>query len=249
MSLVLRYVGPVEIKDAPTPILDLWYGRLIGSRQMIYERLMTKIPDTTAFIKYLADPSAENWKGFVNPYFPDADLIKLKQDVKIHRAGPDWLKQVSVAFAPGSTFEMNVALKRDKFARVKYTLSGVGIRYYEGWGPEYKAVGAITGDKRIKKYIGAGEIFEGDVQCVFPESIIEFVRPSLIAMLTQGVVLATYAIEANLSAQRDAVINTVNSKIAELINSLKKPEYTSVFLGLEYDSATGKLYVKAEVYK
>jgi len=249
MSLVVEYKGYyAPLSDVPSDIKSKWLNTLLSRRQLIYERIMTKIPDDSAFIKYLADPSAEVWKDFVSPYWINAEMIKLKQNVKIHIAGPRYRSAVIKAFQSGGIFETNVQEKADRFSQAKYTLGGVGVRFLMGWGPEYKAVGAITGDKRIKRYIGAGETFSGTPVCVFPEGIVKFLRPTLIAKLTQGIILAQYAHEAGMSDLRDSVINTVNSDIAQIISANKKPEY-DVTLEIGFDSAEGKLFVYAKVTK
>ena len=249
MSLVLEYKGYYTPMDqVPAKIKDKWLNTLLGRRELIYDRIMTKIPDDNAFITKLADPSSEAWKDFVSPYWANAQMIILKQNVKIHIAGPRYRSAVIKAFEPGGIFETNVQLKADRFNQARYPLGGVGIRYLVGWGPEYKAVGLITGDKRVKKYITTGETFSGNAVDVFGPGKVKFLRPTLIAMLTQGLVLAQYAHEAGFSDLRDQVINTVNANIAEIINANKKPEY-DVTLQIGFDAEAGKLYVYAKVVK
>ena len=248
MPVVVEYIGPVDKTAIPSDvvneIISKWESTLLARRDLIYHRLLTKIPDEPSFLSRIADASADQWEAFVSPYYPRADFIKLKQRVKISIAYPRWNSAVIQAFSPGGIFEQNVTAKKDRLAQVIYTLANVGVRYM-GWGPGYKAVGALTGDKRITRYIGANETLVGEPVNVFPEGVVKFVRPALIALLTQGAVLATYANEKGLSDLRDLVITTVNSDLDTIVNGLKKPEYTVAYVHLEYDATTGLINVHA----
>ncbi len=229
------YKGIVEPRTVPVQVKDKWYEKLIELESVIYSRIMTKIPNEQAFISKLADPSATAWSAFVSPYWQDADLIRLKQNVKIHMAGPKYINKIKKAYVEDKRFAKGVYDARfvlNSLDMFRYTLGGVGIRYETGWGALYKAVGVLTGDTRVAFYIGANEVFQPPVVNAFDESIVRFLRPALIAELTQGAVLATYAIEKNMTNLRDLVINTVNAKIAKIVNALKKPEFTTVELKL-----------------
>lgn len=248
MVLVVEYIGPVDKTTVPSglvnEIISKWESTLLARRDLIYNRLLTKIPDEASFLSRIADASADQWENFVSPYYPRADFIKLKQRVKISIAYPRWSAEVIKAFSPGGIFETNVSAKKDRLAQVIYTLANVGARYM-GWGPGYKAVGAITGDTRITRYVGANETLTGTPVNVFPEGVVKFVRPALIALLTQGAVLAMYANEKGFSDLRDAVITTVNTDLDTIVNGLKKPEYTVAYVHLEFDAAAGVINVHA----
>ena len=246
MSVVAEFKGTITPLDVPSEIIDKWATTLTDRRALIYSRLMTKIPDETAFKDKIASPSHEVWRTFVNPAFADYYLILLKQNIKISIAHPRWKVGVIDAFSVGGRFETGVDLKKDRLAQLKYTLGNVGIRYL-GWKPGYKAVGYITGDLRVKRYIEAGETVVGEPVNAFPEEYVKFVRPTLIAMLTQGAVLSLYAHENGLSALRDQVITLVNAKTDAICSGLKKAEYTLVYARLEYDPAENKIFVHSRV--
>ena len=234
MSVAVEFVGPVTPLDVPAEVKDKWSNTLIDRRSLIYGRLMTKIPDETAFIDKIADASSDVWETFPNPDFPDYYLILLKQRIKLSTAFNKWNVGVIDAFSPGGRFESGINLKKDRLDMLRYTLGSTGIRYL-GWGPGYKAVGAITGDLRITRYIVSGETLTGAPVNAFPEEVVKFVRPTLIAMMTQGAVLAYYAHEKGLNALRDQVISIVNSKSDAVCTGLKKTEYTVVYCKLEID--------------
>jgi len=241
MAIVAEFIGPVTPMTVPTEIKDKWESTLLGRRDLIYSRLLTKIPDEESFLSKIAEASSEVWTDFVNPSWTDYYLITLKQRIKLSTAYDKWNVGVIDAFKAGGRFDTGVSLKKDRLDMLKYTLGNVGIRYL-GWGPGYKAVGYITGDHRVKRYIVAGETTVGEPVNAFPEDIIKFVRPTLIAMLTQGAVLAYYAHEKGLNTLRDQVITLVNSKTDAICTGLKKTEYTDVYAKLEIDE-NGNLVV------
>jgi len=246
MSVVVEYVGPVTPQTVPAEIKDKWETTLLSRRDLIYSRLMTKIPDEETFQDKIAAASHEVWRTFVAPDWPDYYLVLLKQNIKLSIAYPKWFTGVVDAFKEGGRFESGVSLKKDRLDLLRYTLGNVGIRYL-GWGPGYKAVGFITGDLRVKRYVVSGETVVGEPVNAFPEDVVKFVRPTLIAMLTQGAVLALYAHEHGLAALRDQVISIVNAKTDSICTSLKKTEYTLVYARLEYDPDENVIKVHSRV--
>jgi len=232
-----KYIGEIKPIAVPVQVKDKWYEKLIELQMLIYNRITTKIPDEQAYINKLAKPSADAWQYFVSPYWTDSELIRLKQRVKVSMAGNKYLANIIRAFITENIFGKNVydaRYKLDTIDMIRYTLGGVGIRYATGWGAIYKAVGVLTGDTRIVNYITTEDVFEGPVVNAFPENIVRFLRPALIAEMTQGAVLATFAIEHGLTALRDAVIANVNAKLSAIVNALKKPDFTTVVLKLDY---------------
>jgi len=247
-----EFIGEVKPITVPVQVKDKWYEKLIELASVIYNRIATKIPDEQAYINKLATPSAEMWQNFVSPYWTDADLIKLKQRVKVSMAGLKYLNNVHDAFMVSQIFHKNVYRARyvtDAIDMIRYTLGGVGIRYQTGWGAIYKAVGVLTGDERVVQYMTQEDVWKPPVVTAFPSNIVKFVRPMLIAELTQGAVLAYFAIEKGLATLRDAVINNVNDKLNTVISALKSPEFTEVYIKLEYtdydEDGTEELVVHA----
>ena len=245
MAVVAEYIGKVTPLDVPEEVKTKWENTLLSRRDLIYERLMTKIPDEPDFISKIADASYEVWKDFVSPDWTDYYLVTLKQRIKLSTAFGKWKPAVIEAFKPGGIFETNVTAKADRLDMLKYPLGNVGIRYL-GWGPGYIAVGFITGDQRVKRYVRAGDTATGEPVNAFPEDIIKFVRPTLVAMLTQGAVLAYYAHEKGFDTLRDQVISLVNTKTDTICTSLKKADYSVVFAKIEVDTE-GNLVVHSRV--
>ncbi len=246
MPIVVEFIGPVTPQTVPSEIKDKWEATLLNRRDLIYSRLLTKIPNEDSFIDKIATASHEVWKEFVNTAWPDYYLVTLKQNIKLSIAYPKWFEGVVDAFKVGGRFESGVSLKKDRLDLLKYTLGNTGIRYL-GWGPGYKAVGFITGDLRVKRYIVSGETVTGEPVNAFPEDIVKFVRPTLIAMLTQGAVLSLYAHEHGLASLRDQVISLVNTKTDAICTGLKKAEYTVVYARLEYDPDLNQIKVHSRV--
>ena len=249
---VVEYIAPIDKAAVPAELVNeviaRWETNLLGARDVIYARLLKKIPDEPSFRDRIADASSDVWETFVNPYYINADFIKLKQRVKLAAAYPRWNAAVIAAFSPGGIFETNVTAKKDRMAQAIYTLAGVGARHL-GWGPIYKAVGAITGDLRIVRYIGANETLTGTPFSAFPAGVVKFVRANLVPLLTQGAVLALYAIEAGLTTLRDTIIQTVNANSDAVVNGLKDPAVVSVYVHLEYDATTGQLKIHSFAQK
>ena len=142
-----KYIGEVKPIAVPVQIKDKWYEKLMELKAVIYDRIHTKIPDEQAYIDKLATPSHVAWAGFVSPYWLDADLIKLKQRIKVTIGAPRYLNNVYRAYVTEGFFDKGVYNARfvtDNLEMLRYTLGGVGIRYYMGWGAIYKAVGVLT---------------------------------------------------------------------------------------------------------
>jgi len=246
VAVVCEFIGPVTPMDVPEDVKSKWLNTLLDRRSLIYSRLMAKIPDEASFIDKIAAPSHEVWKSFVAADWPDYYLVTLKHNIKLSIAYPRWSPAVIDAFQPGGRFEAGVQLKADRLEMLRYPLGNTGIRYL-GWGPGYKAVGYITGDARVKRYILSGETAVGDPVNAFPEDVVKFVRPTLMAMLTQGAVLALYAHEKGLATLRDQVITLVNAKTDAICTGLKKTEYTVVYARLEYDDVENVIKVHSRV--
>lgn len=250
MSTVLvEYKGYIQPVTPPDNVFLKWRDTLYDRRALIYERIHTKIPDITSFITYLATPAYEQWKEFVNPYWFKADVASLKHAIRVRAGAPRFLQHVYEAFQPGATFQKRVLERADRFrTMVAYPLGNVGIRYYMGWGPGYKAVGCITGDKRVKQYITAEETFTGEPVIALDPEVIVFLRPTLIAELTLGATFAQYAHEIGATDLRDAIISEINDKLSRIISAHKKPDL-NVVLQLGFDPDKNKVYVYAKVEK
>ena len=223
--------------------MNEWEATLKGERARILSALTEKISNASEFISKLAEPSADAWENFIASTWPDADLIKLKQRVKLKSAYNPWNTGVQNAFAEGGTFETNVTNKKDKFQKARYVLGSVGLKYLTGWGPAYKSMGYITGDQRVALYVTADDTVTGTPQNVFPANIVKFVRPMGIAIFNQGLILAYYAHENGLTTERDAIITNINNKLNNsIVPLIDTATWDSLTAEIGYDSVADRIY-------
>jgi len=247
MSTVVEYKGYYSpIAEVPSDIMDEWEQTLKGERDRILSALQTKIPNADAFIAKLAEPAYEVWKDFVNASFPDADFIKLKMRIKLKTAYGSWNTGIQNAFAEGGTFETNVTNKKDKFAKAKYPMGVTGIRYKTGWLCGYKAIGVITGDVRVARYMGTDDSLTGDIVNAFPSGINKYVRALTLPIIVQGLVIAQYAHENGLDSERDAVISATNTRLDNTVEKLAASGYT-VSVDIGYDAVADRLFAHSKV--
>jgi len=249
MSVVAEYKGYyVPLESVPEEILQEWETTLKGERARILSALQEKIPNADAFLTKLANPAIEGWSGFVAPDWEDRDFILMKFQVKLKGAYPDWNTGIQNAFAEGGTFETNVTNKKSKFQMARYPMGAVGIRYKTAWGPAYKAIAVISGDRRVKNYMGTNDTFTGDVVNVFLPGARKVARVAGISKITQGLVIAQFAHEAGLTSERDAIISTINTHLANSVLKMVDTANYTVTLEIGFDDVAGKLYAysKAE---
>jgi hypothetical protein len=236
----------VLIDSVPTALMDEWESTLKGERARILNALQTKIPNADEFISKLANPSATAWASFINDAYPDADLIKLRQGIKVKKAYSSWSGGIQTAFAQGGTFEQNVTAKKSKFNMARYPMSSVGIRYLSGWGVAYKCMGFISGDNRVMVYMGANDSVTGTPTDIFLAGAGRFARATGVPLITQGLVMAYYAHEAGLTTDRDAVITAINNKLNNTVEKMvDTSKWTNVDVCIGFDAVAGKLYARA----
>jgi len=247
MSAV-EYKGYYSPQDAvPTEIMDEWETTLKAERARILSALTEKISNATEFMTKLAEPSADAWEAFIASTFPDAELIKLKQRVKLKGSYTSWNTGVQNAFAEGGTFDTNVTNKKEKFQKARYVLGSVGLKYLIGWGPAYKAMGYITGDRRVALYVTADDTVTGTPQNVFPASIVKFVRPMGVAIFNQGLILAYYAHENGLETERDAIITNINNKLnSSIVPLIDTATWASLVAEIGYDAVADRIYAHVQ---
>ena len=264
MPVVVEYIGTVPWvapEQYPEVILALWEARLKSANNMIYERLMSKIPNAEAFVKYLATPSSDQYELFVNPNYPRADFIKLKQRIKLAGAYPYWKAGIDKAFTipEGETesyFMKQVTAKKEKMRHAVITLANVGTRSgifeLDGkkifWGPGVKAVLLFTNDRRVLNYIDPDldNLTAGPYQVIDP-AVSNTSRPELIAILTQGVALAQWGYIGDRRDLIQTVVAAVNDILAKAISGRLASDIdaTNTYIRLEYDSNTNTLSVHA----
>ena len=247
MSVLVEYRGYYTPLDIPDQDFIEWKDTLKGETQRIYNALMTRIPDETAFKALIAESSHEVYKDFVNPNWEDVDFVLLKHRIKLGMAYPAWKSGVDNAFNGESPyFPSRVDQKAEKFKKVKYTIGSVGLRYRYGRGIAVKAIGVISGWKAVKRDIKAPDEFTGDVVNVFLPKAARFARPQAVAIITRGLVLAQYAHEAGEASLRDSVINTTNQTLQNTVLKQVDTSAYSVILEIGFDTGAGKLFVHSK---
>ena len=250
-SYVGKIVWITDPSQVDTEIFNEWEQTLKNERARILHGLQTQIPDEANFVNKIAEASAEEYANFVNPNYVDADIIKMKQRVKLRRAYPDWKSGIESAFAEGGAFETNVTNKRSKFEkRVLYTLSLVGYKYGgpDKWGPLAKAVHLITGDITVERYMGANDSLTGHAYNVIKPLHRKFFKAHVMGAGVRFGVLAKFADEAGYTDLRNQCINNFNTLVSDLINALALDniDKANTYIKLVFDESTGEWRIEAK---
>jgi len=247
-----KYIGYITLPtDVPSDVKDEWANTLAGEMSRIYQNLTTKIASEDDFKSRIADASSERYDEFLASVGAgwDANIIKLKQRIKLARAYPSWQAGISNAF--GGTepyFDDRVLAKKDKYSNAKYVLAGVGLRYdvagFGAWRPIVKGVLLMRGDTRVQRYLTADDSITGTLESVFDPIKGRLVTPSIIAHAVQAVVMAFYANEAGDETVRDNILSSANTVIDEFVNLAlddvhKGSGYDATYV-LEWDTAQSK---------
>ena len=284
MALLVGYRGRYTPLDIPASDLDEWVTTLQNMSLRIYQSLLTRITDENTFRKIIAEPAYDAWSDFINPNWEEADLIKLRYRIKLLGAYKKWLKGVVCAYhgsdpnlniqcEEGSPyFSARVAEKKLKLgAGIIYTLGSTGLRYMYGRGIAVKAIGVISGMKRVKSDIRDTDLtktitrynpetgqqesiditiphddFEGDVVNVFLPGAARFVRMQAIAIITLGLVNAHYANAYGLTSERNAVISLANQYLQNTVLKQVDTANYAVWLGIAFLDAENRLVVCSE---
>jgi len=241
MSAVIDVVITRTIRqesDYPQDLISKWDAVLKSMNDTILNRIKTKIPDVQTYQKVLATPSYEVYADFVNPQFRRADMIKLKQRVKVLARGEAYLEDVEKAFTKNesgvSPFMEAVDSKKDKLALAIRTLDVVGIRFEDDWSVE-AIVGLITGDKRGELYLARKGITGTytTLYDMFDESIITVVRPALIALLTEGGVFLAYAGVNGLDTEYSNIMSYINGALDKILALRDTTKYPTAYIHFE----------------
>jgi len=251
MAVVFDYVGKVELLSAdavPKETHDEWVNTLAMEQSHIGTNLLNKIPDEPTFKALIADMSSDRWEGFVNPDWPLAELITIKQRVKLARAYASWRTGVLDAFFDGY-FAARVRSKRDKWLLARYTISLVGLQHDPDirWRAGTKAVKFFVGDTRILRYMDSNlDTYTGSPTYVVKDAFGKFFQALTIGQLVYGYVMAKFADEAGLDSVRDNIINTINSNMDTILScalDTSKADPAKSYLHLSYSA--GDFYVRA----
>jgi hypothetical protein len=230
--LIFEYLSaPIDRRALPARIVDEWANTLILARERIIASLSRFLDPNVGqanFLNQIADASSDAWEAFVNPNWVGAELIKLKQRIKLAGAYPSWKANITDAYTnanityAGKTitkFEYGVLSNKGKFEKnVTVTIGGVGFKP-EGWGPVAKLALLLLGDLRVPRYITANE--QLTLGSGWPDSAFKTIGrpviPSVISTYVQGIVYLIYLKESGYdSTIRADVIKTFNDRLAKI---------------------------------
>jgi len=253
-----EYKGKIVLlteEQIPEETKNEWLDTLKREQSHIGTNLLNKIPDEPTYQNLIADASSDAWETFVNPNWPNADVIKIKQRVKLAARYGDWNSGVQATFFDGY-FSDRVEAKKAKWNRVRYVLSVVGLQHDPviKWRAGTKAVKCFTGDGRIVRYWISG------VDEVMPsaEQIDMYVKPAygkrfqalVLGRITQAYVFAKLADEGGLTDLRDQIISDFNSDMDTILAAALDPakaDPTKSFLHLTIEAGEYKIHAKAEL--
>jgi len=234
-----KYIGTVLLPaDLPTGVLDEWKATLKGEQSRIYASLLSKIPAEAQFKDRIADASSDRFGDFLATVGGDwdADVIEMKQRVKLYRKYADWKTGIDASFGVGGYFPARVDSKADKFKLARYVLGAVGHRATVGdsfgvWNPATMGVLLLRGDTRCARYFDANDSFSGTLHSVVLATEGRLITPSILAEAIYGCVMAKFADEGGLSAIRDSVITSVNT----IVDALLQVALNATHKGAGYD--------------
>ena len=225
MAQQWQYVGTVTLPtDLPSGVLDEWKETLKAEQTRIYNSLLAKIPDETAFKDRIGDASSDEFEAFLYKVGGkwDAQLIEMKQRVKLARTYDTWKSGVDAAFGAGGYFAHRIDSKADKFKLARYVLGAVGHRATVGgdfgvWNPVTMGVLLLRGDTRCSRYFDGNDAFSGTLHAVVDANKGRLITPSIMGEAIRACVMAKFADEAELDTLRDSIISSANTVIDELL--------------------------------
>ena len=243
MSIVSHVKMGLAIPSAvPERVARLWAENLKARAPEVYQRIIAVVPDETKFYEVIANLANLNWMPFVAPGFVSesgqdkGNIVRSHAD-KLKTSYDKWIKQLNHVFEtvdgiPAKRFIERVELNQSEFQKAMSTrvLPFTGLKV-EGRGPAPKAALWLTGNQKVIRMMGGGEILEGGPYLVCPRTKI----PGLRAMLVQRLIQAgNNIIKANYDS---AVMAAENQKTAEEIQGFVDPGLDLIpFVGGSPDS-------------
>lgn len=221
-----QYVGTVVLPASVPPAMkDEWEATLIAEQARIYAGLTTKIPNEASFKDRLADASSDQFEAFLATVGGawDADMIEMKQRVKLFRQYGAWKDGIDACFTGGAPyFADRVTAKKDKLELARYVLGAVGYKAnptgdFGVWNPATVGCLLMRGDTRPARYFDSNDSFTGTLESVMDARKGALITPSILAEAIQGCVMAKFADEGGLTALRGTIITNANATIDELI--------------------------------
>lgn len=242
MAYVWRYTGScTKPTELPVGVLDEWEATLKAEQTRIKASLDSKIPDDTAFASVIADASSDRFEEFLATVGAawDADIIKLKQRVKLAASDTTWRDGIEAAFGVGGYFPDRVTSKKDKYKLARFVMGAVGHRptvggSYGVWNPATMGILLLRGDTRPFRYFDANDTIapsEAAHEVALDAQLGALITPSVIAKAVQGVMLAKYADDGGMDeAWIDTnIITPFNAKIKVLIDACLISPYTGLY--------------------
>jgi len=252
VAVVFDYTGRIALlteAEIPDETFTEWRDTLIGEMSRIGSNILAKIPDEATFLNLIADASSDAWEAFVNPTWPKATMIQVKQRVKLARRYDAWDDGIRATFLPDGYFDDRVLTKANKWKLARYPISLVGLQHHPTirWRAGTKGVKFFVGDQRITRYMDATlDTYTGDPTYVVKDAYGKFFQALTIGKLVYGYVMSKFADEAGLATTRDDVITTLNSEMDEILSGAldtTKANPALSYLHLSYSA--GDFYVKA----
>jgi len=220
-----QYVGKMQLPATmPSSIADEWETTLIAEKDRIYSGLTTKIPSESLFKDRIADASSDQFASFLATVGGawNADVIEMKQRVKLARVYTEWKAGIDACFGVGGYFGARVTSKKAKFGLARYVLGIVGHRAnpsapYGVWNPASIGVLLLRGDTRPARYFDANDSFSGTLESVCEAIKGKLITPSMLAHTIYACVMAKFANEGGLTALRDTIISDANTVLDVLL--------------------------------
>jgi len=230
----------------PSDLLNKWETVLHALNDVIKARIQARIPDEAHYLDILANPAAAAYKDFVNPSFPNADIIKIKHEIRVKAGASDYINNVNAAFTKDpntgvSPFMQRVSERKGKLANAIVTLDIVGLRYTDDWDIP-AVVMMLTGDRRGELYLQRKGV-SGTIATLtdlFPPNVVTTVRPQLLALLVRGGVFLRYAGKIGDETVYNNVLSTLNQALDQVMNLRDSTKYPTAYVRFEDPAASGK---------
>jgi hypothetical protein len=226
MTTQWEYIGTVVLPTAiPSAMKDEWATTLIAEQSRIYSGLTTKVANESNFQDRIADASSDQFAEFLATVGGawDADMIEMKQRVKLARQYNAWKDGIDACFTGGSPyFADRVNAKKDKLELARYVLGAVGYKAdpsgsFGVWNPATVGCLLMRGDTRPARYFDSNDSFTGTLHAVMEAKKGALITPSILGEAIQACVMAKFADEGALTTLRDTIITNANATIDDLI--------------------------------
>lgn len=249
--------------EAPDRAKQQWLNSLLANAQSINDKRKARIPDSTAFVSLIAQPSMKGYSSVLNPAFHSksglsAAQITANQGANIKTAFEKYQAKLDFLFetvdgVPAKRYKDLINQAADAYSKgvASRTLPFTGCKI-EGIGLTAIATRWLTADVTTEGFLRGGDsVLAGGPYLICPPAK----KPGLKAMLNQRLIQAG----ANIvkSAYSTAVMTAENQLTAEQIQGFVDPGLDIIpFVGGSPDSHVdyvvlpdGQLYLSIKVSK